>query len=218
MKMTIEIPYEFIGKLTFFAFIAITILLSIGLFLAYLAFKKKRIFFPNFILFILDSLYIPSKKIIASFGGNETMIDIVGVEIRNMLLKEKFSEVPYNERIIVLPQCLRHLECPAKISPVDGIKCIKCKRCKIFNIYQKAESLGYKGLFIVPGSGFAKRIAKKFKPKAAVGIACPSELNLTMLEIHNYGLVGQGVLLSKTGCVTTDADLEEIFEVIEMKK
>lgn len=212
-----DISYEFIGKVSVVALILLAVLIFIGLVLTYVVFTRRRIFFPKLILFVIDSLYIPSKRIVSFFNGNEMMIDSVGVEIRNMLLKEKFSEVPYEKRLIILPQCLRSIDCPTKLSSVEGMKCLKCKKCKIWRIVKKAEELGYIGCFIIPGGGFIKRIIRKFKPQGILGIACPYELNLAMMEFSGF-IAGYGVYLSKTGCVETDVDLEAVFEAIEMRK
>jgi len=215
--MNVEIPYELLGRLTVVVLVLILLLLILGLILAYIVFTRKRIFFPRLVLFILDSLYIPSKRVVSFFNGDETMVDRVAVEIRNMLLKEKFALVPYEERLILLPQCLRNINCGTKLSPLEGSRCLKCGKCKIIEIVKKAEELRYIGVFIVPGGGFVKRIMKRFKPKAILGIACPYELNLSMMEFSSK-IPGQGVLLSKTGCVETDIDLEEVFDVMVMKK
>ncbi len=215
--MNLAISYDLLGRVTVLVILMALFLLVIGLFLAYIVFKKKQIFFPRLILLVLDSLYIPSKRIVSFFNGDETMVDRVAVEIRNMLLKEKFLQVPYEQRLILLPQCLRNINCSTKLSPLEGSKCLKCGKCKIVEIVKKAEELHYIGVFIVPGGGFVKRIMKRFKPSAILGIACPYELNLSMMEFSSK-IPGQGVLLSRTGCVETDIELEDVFEVMQMKK
>jgi hypothetical protein len=210
-------------------FVLVIIGLLLGtIVLTYLMFRNTRIikFINNrisssilrILILILDLLYMPSKKLIIMAGGNDFMIDIVSTEIRNILLKNQFSEVPYNQRIIVLPQCLRGIDCPSKFSSVEGAKCIGCGKCKIKEISARAKELGYIGTYIAPGGGFVKRIIKKTKPGAVIGVGCPYEANLGSLEVSSKGIPVQGVMLLNSGCVTTDVDLNTVFETMELLK
>lgn len=217
-----------IGLLSIVLVIAFIILLIVVLGLTYLMFRNTKIIkFINtrissivlkILLLVLDLLYMPAKKIIMTLGGNDMMIDAVSTEMRNIILKNSFSQVPFQDRVIILPQCLRDLECPAKFSSVEGAKCIGCGRCKIKEIDDKAKELGYKGTYIAPGGGFVKRILKKVMPKAVIGVGCPYEVNWGLLEVSNKGIPCQGVILLKSGCVTTDVDLNMVYETMELKK
>lgn len=215
-----------IGTIAIIGMIALVALLFIVLIFAYIISRNKKVvkflssafglFVLKILLFVLDLLYMPSRKVISMLGGNDKMIDMVNIEVRNILLKKKFAEVSYKDRIVILPQCLRDLNCPVKFSSVGGAKCAGCSKCKIFEISKKADELGYRGTYIAPGGGFVRRTIVKVKPKAVIGVGCPCEVNIGMLEFSNRGLLGQGVLLLRDGCVGTDVDLEELFQVMEM--
>ncbi|HEX55353.1 MAG TPA: DUF116 domain-containing protein [Candidatus Altiarchaeales archaeon] len=229
-KMTEFLSQEvlaYIGILSLIGFGIFLILLIIGVVSSYFFFRKREFIrgassrltsiFLRVLLSILDFLYLPSKKVISILGGNDAMVDIVNAEMRNMLLKKKFSEVPYSERIIILPQCLRDTECPASFSSVDGARCVGCGKCKIYEITKKANKLGYKGAYIAPGGGFVKRIIQRTKPRAVIGIGCPYEVNMGLLEVSNMGIPCQGIILLKSGCVKTDVDLLSVYSVMELK-
>jgi len=215
-----------IGMVAIVGAIIFAVLLLIALIFAYMTSRNRKIIrflssrfgsvIIKILLFILDLLYLPSRKIVSLLGGNDKMIDMVNIEMRNMLLKNRFSGVPYEGRVVILPQCLRDLDCPVRFSSVGGAQCAGCGKCKIAKISKKAKELGYKGTYITLGSGFVRRTIKKVRPKAIVGVACSSELNWAMLEFSNKGLLGQGVILLRDGCVETDVDLEELFPVMEM--
>jgi hypothetical protein len=213
-----------IGLISITLIAAFIVILLIVLLLTYLMFRDtKRIkFISSIVLKVLltnlDLWYMPAKKITIMLGGNDMMIDVVGTEIRNILYKNTFSHVPYNERIVLIPQCLRSLECPAKFNSVEGAKCVECGKCKIKEISRKAKELGYIGTYIAPGGGFVKRIIKKTKPNALIGLGCPYEVNLAMLEVSSKGIPCQGVILLSSGCVTTDVDLNAVYEKMELSK
>lgn len=206
----------------------IIVLLIVALVFAYLMFRNTKVMmfinnrtnsaFLKALLTILDFLYMPAKKVTVMAGGNDMMIDVVGTEIRNILFRNTFAQVPYNERIIVVPQCLRSAECPAKFNSIEGAKCMECGKCKIKEISKKAKELGYIGVYIAPGSSFIKRIVKKTKPKALIGLGCPYEVNLGLLDVSSKGIPCQGVMLLNSGCVTTDVDLNAAFEAMELFK
>jgi len=216
-----------IGLFSLAAIVLLVLALFMGLILAYIIFKKKGFsetlhgissLVLKILLLILDSLYIPSKRIVSFLGGDDLMIDHAASEARNILLKKEFSKVPYSGRIVIAPQCLRDIDCKTSFSSEAGAQCLGCKKCKIFEIAEKASELGYKGTYIAPGGGFVKRIIKKFKPAGVIGLGCPYELNMGLLEVSNKGIPCQGVLLLNSGCVGTDIELEEVFNVMELIK
>jgi len=213
-----------IGLISVTVIAAAVIILTVVLVLTYLMFRNTKIIksihttLLKINLLILDLLYMPAKKMTLMVGGNDMMIDVVATEIRNILLKNSFSQVPYSERIILLPQCLRGENCPAKFSSVEGARCQSCGQCKIKEIDKKEKELGYKGVYIAPGGGFVRRILKKTKPHAVVGVGCPVEVNMGLLEVASKGIPCQGVILLNSGCVTTDVDLNAVYEAMELIK
>jgi len=225
MKMFSQEILSYIGAAALVFFSVILVLTILSLAIVYLILKDKgrvekisalssSIVF-KILLFILDVSYIPSKKIVSMLGGRGDVIDVVSIEIRNMLLRPSFSATPFGERIILLPQCLRHIDCKISFNSVKGATCLKCGKCKIAEITKKAEELGYLGCYIAPGGGFVRRIIKEVKPKAVIGMGCPPEVNAGMLDVDSRGIPVQGVLLLREGCVETDVDLEDVFEVME---
>ena len=115
-----------------------------------------------------------------------------------------------------MPQCVRSTECPAKLTP-EGIKCVNCGRCKVGEAKKYAESLGYR-FFIVPGSSFIKRIIKKYRPRAIVGVGCHMEIKEGLDLCHRHGIPARGVPLSTAGCVATTLDWEQFCEAINEKE
>jgi len=200
-----------------------TLLFSLGA--VYLIFRDKKLvekihsttshIILDILLFFLDLSYIPLKKIISLTGRNGNRIDVVLVEIRNMLLRKSFAAVPYEDRLVLVPQCLRNIDCKTSFNSVEGARCLGCGKCKIYDIVKKAKILGYMGVYIAPGGGFVRRIIKEKKPKAVLGLGCAWEVNAGLVEVSNQGIPVQGVMLLRDGCVETDVDLKEVYEVME---
>ncbi len=202
--------YEIIGKISIAVVVSIVILLLVSLFLGVLAVKKKRLILPRLLLFTVDTFYFQLKKLAKKFGLGERIVDIVGIEVRNNLGFEKFSRIKPKDRILIVPQCLRHAKCPARLDSMTGIACKECGLCILKDLKAEAEKLGY-GFYIVPGGRFVQRIVKAVRPKAALGVACTKDLNIAMHELANTKTIVQGVPLVKDGCVQTQVNVEELL-------
>ncbi len=59
------------------------------------------------------------ERIAARLGVDENRVLELYVEAKNNFGRDKFATIPYSERILLLPQCLRSRDCPAK-SSADG--------------------------------------------------------------------------------------------------
>ena len=71
----------------------------------------------------LSSLAIHKLEQIANkVGVEEKELFQLYVEAKNRSLIESFAATPYNERIVLLPQCLRAKDCPAEIGEY-GYEC-----------------------------------------------------------------------------------------------
>ncbi len=209
--------YEVIGKITVAIFILVNTLALVFIILGSIFIRRNKLIIPKFLILILDTFYFQIKRLALRLGMKEELIDRIGVEIRNNLNYEEFKKISPKEKVIILPQCLRHVKCPARLDPEKGIICRECGLCVIKEIKQKAEAKGYK-FFVVPGSSFVYRIIKTYKPKAAMGVACPGELNFVMHELSKKGIITQGIPLLKSGCVNTEVDVEEVLKVLGEEK
>ncbi|MBN2251763.1 MAG: DUF116 domain-containing protein [Candidatus Altiarchaeota archaeon] len=220
--------FTYIGVIAVAGFAVFAVLLLLTILLTFLFFRNTNAIkqvhsratatLLKALLWVIDILYIPSKKITAMLSGNDTMIDVVATEMRNILLKKEFMQIPYSQRVVLVPQCLRNIDCPARVNSVKGAQCVKCGKCKIKEITEKAEELGYMGTYIAPGGGFVKRIIKSVKPRAVIGLGCPEEVNMGLLLVTSKGLACQGVILLNSGCVETDVDLNTVYETMELSK
>lgn len=203
--------YEIIGKLSVAVLASILILLLVSLGLGVLLVKKKRLLLPKLLLFTVDTFYFQLKKLAKKFGLGDRIIDNIGVEVRNHLSFDNFTRVKAHDRILIVPQCLRHAKCPARLDSRIGIACKECGLCILKDLKAEAEKLGY-GVYIVPGGRFVQRIVKAVKPKAALGVACIKDLNIAMHEISSTKTVVQGVPLIKDGCVQTQVNVKELLD------
>ena len=176
------------------------------------SFKTGNFFAARYMLLGIMLLEDVIKSLFWVARADDSMVDDVGVRLRNYINTKKFLNTLYEKRFIFILQCLRSVQCPAKLTP-EGIMCVNCGRCGIGEAKKYAEGMGYK-LFIVPGSSFIKRIIKKYRPGAIVGVGCHMEIKEGLDLCHSHGIPARGVPLSTSGCVATSIDWEAFYEAI----
>lgn len=197
----------------------ITIVVLIGLFflalflvaLTFYSIRKGRLFFPGFLkagLVLVEGL---SKALFSLFGLEDKEMMTFFIRVHNTMNKKAFEVIPVGERAIFFPQCLRSAKCPANLTP-EGLKCINCGQCTVTDAIRLLELLGYR-LFIVPGSSFIKRMVKKYRPRAIIGVGCLSEVKEGLDMSDKLGLVALGVVTEREGCVETSVNWEDVFGV-----
>lgn len=200
--------YQIFGQMVFIAGILILALLSITLLLGRLLIKKDRLMFPKLLLFTIDVFYGLFKKFSENVGVDAKIVDQIGVEVRNKVNEKIFNRIEPQDKILVLPHCLRNPECEATLES-SGLVCKDCNRCVIGVLKEKGEAMGYQ-VFIIPGSTFLKKIVEKNKFKAVLGVACYQDLNLAMTQLSKFHC--QGVPLLRDGCINTKVDSRMVLE------
>ena len=213
MAIEIEPLFTIIGEVVvYFAAFLLIIAIMGSLLIAY-SFKTEKFIFPGFMLFSITLLENLVKALFRLIKMDDSIVDDVGIALKNKISLRNFRETPVNKRLIFFPQCLRAVTCPSKLSP-EGMQCENCGACEIGEAKKSAEVLGYK-VFIVPGSSFIRRLVRKHKPKAILGIGCMTEIKAGLEMCEKIDLFGVGLVLEKAGCVSTVLDWDKFYEFIE---
>jgi len=207
--------FKIVGMISVFTIVVSSVSIAMSGVLGIVLVRKKKLVMPELLLFWVDNFYLPLKWFANVFGVNEKIVDRIGVETRNFIQYNRFSRVEQGERILLLPHCLRHLKCSARLDPRGGVTCKGCGRCVIKDIKAQADTLGYTVL-VAPGSGFVRRKIKDIRPKAALCVACYKDLNHVMQIISQSKIPVHGVPLIKDGCVGTEVDMAQLSEAINL--
>jgi hypothetical protein len=207
--------YEIIGKISIAVGIIALGLIITTLILGTILVKKNRLFFPRVLLFTVDTFYLQLKRVAQFFGMSSSIVDQIGIEVRNNLNLNRFSNIKSKDRILVVPQCLRSMKCPARLDSSVGVTCKGCGKCSIKDLKEEADRLGY-GFYIVPGGSFVERIVKAIRPSAALGVACYKDLNIGMHELSRANCLVMGVPLIKDGCVETNVNTKDLLNMMRL--
>jgi hypothetical protein len=133
------------------------------------------------------------------------------------------GKIPYGQRILLLPHCLRPSQgCPGRMTK-QGLDCSGCTRfdCAIYQLRSAAIDVGYGGVCVAPGGRLAARYVAEREPAGIVAIACDKELAEGREAVERMGWVGANrmpasaiVPLLRDGCVDTEVDVAAARAVI----
>ncbi len=146
---------------------------------------------------------------------DEGLTNFTSIEAGNVLNQSAYEYVKQEDRIVLIPHCLRDVE--KCIAPIDeeGYHCEKCGACVIAEITQAAEDRGIKW-YMVGGGSHAINIVKNARPRAVFGIACFDDAKLGVQKVGAYGIPTQAVLLSKAGCVNTEVEIDKVLATMDL--
>ncbi len=149
-------------------------------------------------------------------GGNGELMDFVTVLVGNAVWRETMAAIPYERRVLLLPQCLRKKDtCPAALDEI-GLLCEECGSCAIGEIQAEAESLGYVVL-VAEGTTVVTRLLESGKVDAVVGISCLTALEKSFPHMAADAIPGMAIPLLADGCTETSVDCEWVQEIVRLK-
>ena len=203
-----------IGEVTVFIILGALLTAFILVVISIYSIRKGRLYFPRLIRSGLVFLEGLMKAFFRLLGLEDREMLTFLIKLHNAMNTAAFERIPVSERAIFMPQCLRSSKCPAHLTP-EGLKCRNCGQCNIGQVRLILEKMGYR-IFIVPGSSFIKRMVKKYRPKAIIGVGCLSEVKEGIDMADKMGLVVMGVVTLKEGCVETLVNWADVFEVVAL--
>jgi uncharacterized protein len=200
-----------IGEITVIVILGALLISFVLVIISLYSIKKKHLYFPQLIKSGLVFLEGLMKAMFRFLGLEDREMLSFFIKLHNTMNATEFERVPVTDRAVFMPQCLRSSKCPAHLTP-EGLKCKSCGQCEVGEARLLLEKMGYK-IFIVPGSSFIKRMVKKYRPRAIIGVGCLSEVKEGIDMADKMGLVVMGVVTLKEGCVETLVSWPDVYEV-----
>ncbi len=156
-----------------------------------------------------ETLYDFATQLIERERWEEKFRAFIMVCIGNHIWRPVVGAIPYNRRIMLLPQCLRHPQfCKAEKDEL-GLLCAECGKCSISGLLREAENLGYVAL-VTEGTTITTRLIESGKVDAVIGVGCMEVLKKLFASVTKYAIPSIGIPLVTCGCTDTIADNEWI--------
>ena len=138
------------------------------------------------------------------------------VEINNRIWHETFSNTPYNQRLLLLPQCLKNAAaCTAEIDEL-GLICRRCGKCSIASLEEIAEKLDVMSL-VAEGITSTNAIIGLFENgdiDAVIGVGCLESLEKSFPLLVDNAVPGMAVALNCSGCKNTTVDEDYVEKMV----
>lgn len=167
-----------------------------------------------------EGLFEFAGKLVEEHGWDKKYLAFTMVCCGNAIWRNVVGAIPYNRRVLMLPQCLRNSNlCKAENDHL-GLLCKECGECNISFFIQEAEKLGYEVL-VTEGTTVTAQMIESGQIDAVIGVGCMEVLQKLFVSIGKFSIPGIGIPLLTCGCKDTLADLdwikEEIHNISEIK-
>jgi len=161
----------------------------------------------------VDELRAHTDVVLRTAGLDRKYDDFAAVLINNEAWREMVAAIPYEKRLLLLPNCLRPAdECPARFDEL-GLLCQQCGRCVIGELKGQAEQLGY-AVLIAEGSPVVMSLIETGQVEGIVGVSCLSVLERVFPYMEAGAVPGVAIPLLRDGCANTAVDLDWLWEAI----
>lgn len=160
------------------------------------------------------SLREHTARFLADVSAEPAWAPYAAILLSNELWAEPLAAIPFERRLLLLPQCLRDAEhCPARPDPA-GLLCQKCGRCVIGEIIARAEQLGYVWL-VAEGSALVTRLIESGQVEGVIGVSCIDTLRRVFPYMHAAAVPGLAYPLLRDGCRDTAFDVDRLLDALQ---
>ncbi|MDP6544781.1 MAG: polyprenyl synthetase family protein [Phycisphaerae bacterium] len=161
----------------------------------------------------LDALRKTADELLARTRQETTYRDFLAILIHNATWRSAVASIPFDRRLLLLPQCLRHPDdCEGHLDDI-GLVCKRCGRCNIAELQNEAEELGY-AMLVADGSPVVMSLIESGQVQAVIGVSCMSMLEQVFPYMEAGAVPGLAIPLLSEGCCNTKVDMAWVHEAI----
>ncbi len=154
-------------------------------------------------------------QVILRVGVAEKFKNYISVLVNNEVWRERVASIPYQKRLLLMPQCLRSVkDCQAEMDEF-GLICARCGSCVIDMLQGEAERLGYV-VMVAEGSPMVMALIESGQVEAVIGVSCLSVLEEVFPYMEAGAVPGVAIPLLQDGCADTSVDEEWVLEALEL--
>lgn len=145
-------------------------------------------------------------------AGQRTFMALL---LTNAVWREVVASVPFDRRLLLLPQCLRRQKLCRGERDEAGLLCARCGACDIDGILRAAEALGYVTL-VAEGATVVRMLLSGGKIDAVIGVGCLESLERVFPDMARHAIPGLAVPLLTDGCRDTEIDRAWLDETLHL--
>jgi geranylgeranyl diphosphate synthase type II len=156
-----------------------------------------------------------AEVIISQFNLDASTKDLLAVYLNNELWKSTLATIPYDRRILLLPQCLANLKVCQAQTDIYGLLCEKCANCSICSLQTEAEKLGITTL-VAEGGTVVAGLIETGQIDAVIGVSCFEALEKIFPYMVKHAVPGIAIPLLVDGCKETVVDEAAVKQALRL--
>lgn len=141
---------------------------------------------------------------------------LLAVMINNFAWQNIVAGIPFNRRILLLPKCFSHADCPAKFDEL-GLLCEQCGRCDLAEIISKADDLGYHTI-VSEGTTSASVLLSSGQVECVIGVGCLHSFERSFPLAVREAVPSIAIPLYNNDCKDSKVDEIWLNEVLANRK
>jgi hypothetical protein len=189
------------------------LILGVGLLILTLI-RGREVFFAARLRGIVIEVLFPIMIVIGKLLGiSKEKIQQSFVEVNNLLVKAKCSDIKPKRILLLMPHCLQFNDCAIKITS-DAYKCQACGKCKIKDLVTLAKKYDVH-LSVATGGTLARRRVAEAKPHAIIAVACERDLTSGIQDAYPLPVIGILNERPYGPCFNTSVDIRKVSEALE---
>lgn len=189
------------------------LILGVGLLILTLI-RGREIFFAARLRGIVVEVLFPIMIVVGKLLGiSKEKIQQSFVEVNNLLVRAKCSDIKPTRILLLMPHCLQFNDCAIKITS-DAYRCQACGKCKIRDLVLLAKKHDVH-LSVATGGTLARRRVAEAKPQAIIAVACERDLTSGIQDAYPLPVIG--ILNDRPfgPCYNTSVDINKVSEALE---
>ena len=164
----------------------------------------------------IEALRREAGDVVRVGGFDEGILAYAMVLLDGELQRDALAKVPFSRRLLLLPKCLRNLDCQAVVDEL-GLVCKRCENCLVGQFVAAADTLGYVTL-VAEGSATVMRLIQTGQVQGIVGVSCLDSLEQVFPYIRAAGVPAVAIPLLRDGCSQTTVDEEWVIDALMLSQ
>jgi hypothetical protein len=176
--------------------------------------RGREIFLATKLRGIVIEVLFPIMVVVGKLLGiSKEKIQQSFVEVNNLLVRAKCSDIKPKRILLLMPHCLQFNDCAIKITS-DAYKCQACGKCKIKDLVVLARKHDVH-LSVATGGTLARRRVAEAKPHAIIAVACERDLTSGIQDAYPLPVIGILNERPYGPCFNTSVDISKVAEALE---
>ncbi len=161
----------------------------------------------------LELIEALAREVLAGLNIEADYLAFAMVNCGNEIWRSVVEAVPFERRLLLLPQCLRNSNSCKGSFDEFGLLCAGCGQCNVDALLEMAGSMGYTTL-VAEGTTMAVSLVEEGAVDAVIGVSCMETLEKSFNPVSVSGIPVMGIPLLFNGCADTQVDLKWLKQVI----